>query len=256
MITAMPRIAIAVHEFESAVKVFRDEFGMPVTDFSDQTVSTLGAHVAMCQPLGGSNIELMAPANPAKPLSQALQKFLNRRGDGIYALMLEAADPDAEAEVLLGRNLKVLPKMLGAGGRDIHPSSTHGVLIRVYPENSVSRPNDLVSASPNYSGITKVVIATNDASVAADAYSVGLGLSADKPRLDAERGLLSVLVHPPEGGVIDLVSPVDLSRPTAQNVANFLNAKGEGIYALQLSAEGDVGEVDRLVFGARILISN
>jgi hypothetical protein len=113
-----------------------------------------------------------------------------------------------------------------------------------------------VSASPNYSGINKVVIATNDASVAANAYSVGLGLSADKPQLDAERGLLSVLVHPPEGGVIDLVSPVSLSRPIAQNVANFLNTKGEGIYALQLSAEGDVGEVDRLVFGARISISN
>jgi hypothetical protein len=68
--------------------------------------------------------------------------------------------------------------------------------------------------------------------------------------------LLSVLVHPHEGGVIDLVSPVSLSRPIAQNVANFLNTKGEGIYALQLSAEGDVGEVDRLVFGARISISN
>ena len=170
--------------------------------------------------------------------------------------MLEAADPDAEAEVLLGRNLKVLPKMLGAGGRDIHPSSTHGVLIRVYPENSVSQPDDPVSAPPNYSGINKVVIATNDASVAANTYSEGLGLRADKPRLDEERGLLSVLVHPPEGGVIDLVSQASLDRPIAQNVAKFLNTKGEGIYSLQLSAEEDVGAVDRLVFGARILISN
>ena len=81
MITAMPRIAIAVHEFDSAVKVFRDEFGMPVTDFSDQTVSALGAHVAMCQPSGGSNIELMAPANPAKPLSCLLYTSPSPRDD-------------------------------------------------------------------------------------------------------------------------------------------------------------------------------
>ena len=31
MITAMPRMAIAVHEFDSSVKVCRDEVGMPVT---------------------------------------------------------------------------------------------------------------------------------------------------------------------------------------------------------------------------------
>ena len=52
----------------------------------------------MCVPPGGSNIELMAPADPAAPLSQALRStFLDRRGEGLYALMLEAPDPDAEA---------------------------------------------------------------------------------------------------------------------------------------------------------------
>ena len=45
--------------------------------------------------------------------------------------MLEAPVPDEEAEVLLENGLGVLPLMQGAGGRDIHPKSTHGVLIRV-----------------------------------------------------------------------------------------------------------------------------
>src|SRR4051794_14031760 len=70
MITAMPRIAIAVHDFGAAVATFRDTFGMPVVDFSPRTVATLGAHVGMCAPPGGSNIELMAPADAPKPLSQ------------------------------------------------------------------------------------------------------------------------------------------------------------------------------------------
>ena len=68
---------------------------MPVVDFSDRTVPDLGAHVGMCVPLGGSNIELMGPSDPDKPLSEAVQKFLDRRGDGLYALMLEATKSTA-----------------------------------------------------------------------------------------------------------------------------------------------------------------
>lgn len=112
MITAMARIAIAMHDFDGAIRTFRDAFGMPVVDFSERTVAGLGAHVAMCQPAGGSNIELMSPADNTKPLSQTLQKFLDRRGDGLYALMLEAPRPDAEAVELAAG-----PRRDGAHGR-------------------------------------------------------------------------------------------------------------------------------------------
>ena len=94
MITAMPRIAIAMRDFDAAIRLFRDALGMPVLDFSDRTVPTLGAHVGMCMRAGGRNMELMAPSDPDQPLSQSLLKFLDRRGDGLYALMLEAPDPD------------------------------------------------------------------------------------------------------------------------------------------------------------------
>ena len=141
MITAMPRIAIATatEDFGRALELFGDVFAMPVADFSDSTVASLGAHVGMCQPDRGSNIELMAPATPG-PLSDAIQQTIDRRGEGFYALMLEAPDPDAEAEELIRREVNVLPLMAGAGGRDIHPRSTHGVLIRVYPDGSVAQP--------------------------------------------------------------------------------------------------------------------
>ena len=255
MITAMPRIAIAVHDFEAALGTFKDRFGMPVADFSSETVPSLGAHVAMCQPKGGSNIELMAPSNPTEPLSQALQKFLDRRGEGIYALMLEAPDPNAEAEVLLERGVKVLPLMRGAGGRDIHPSSTHGVLIRIYPDGSVAQPENPVSAYPNYSGIQKAVVAVRDANLAADTYSKGLGLPADPPKVDARRGVVSSIIRPPKGGIIELLSPTDTSKSTGAEIDAFLDSKGEGICALVLDASDDIAERDINVFGARILIS-
>src|SRR3954449_5073258 len=178
MITAMPRIAIAVQDWEAALTTFRDVLAMPVADFSERTVAAVGAHVAMVAPPGGSNIELMGPADPSKPLSQALAKFLDRRGEGFYALMLEAPDPDAEAVVLAERGLDVLPLMAGAGGRDLHPRSTHGVLIRVYPDDSAPAGQH-ESGAPHLSGITTVIVATADASLAANAYGHGLGLEAD-----------------------------------------------------------------------------
>jgi hypothetical protein len=271
MITAMPRIAIAMHDYEAALTLFRDGFGIPVADYSDTTVPSLGAHVGMCQPAGGSNIELMSPANPELPLSQAIQKFLDRRGEGFYALMLEAPSPDAEADELKTRGVDVLPLMAGAGGRDIHPRSTHGVLMRVYPDGSVQQPENPVSQAPGLSGIARVVIATTDAVLAADAYGPdALGLEVGEPTSDAERGVCSVIVTPPAGGVIELVSVIDASRPFASAIAEQVKERGEGIYALVLEAEDadpgrvlsargvDVGGDDGnevTAFGARFILS-
>src|SRR5262245_32311358 len=126
MITAMPRIAIAIHDFSKSLATFRDVLGMPIVDLSARSVTSLGAKVAMCVPESGSNIELMSPADPNAPLSHSLQKFLARRGEGLFALMLEAPDPNTEADARSGRGLMVLPLIAGAGGRDVHPTCTHG----------------------------------------------------------------------------------------------------------------------------------
>jgi catechol 2,3-dioxygenase-like lactoylglutathione lyase family enzyme len=270
VITAMPRIAIAVGDFAGAVATFRDGFGMPVVDFSDRTVHDLGAHVAMCMPEGGSNIELMAPADRRKPLSQALQKCLDRRGEGFYALMLEAPVPDDEAVVLAERGLDVLPLMKGAGGRDIHPRSTHGVLIRVYPDGSVRNPGGLSSEAPGLSGIARVIIATTDASLATDAYGRGLGLDTGPATVDDERGVRCAVARPPKGGIIELVSATDPTKPFGGEIERFVKEEHEGIYALVLHAEDPAAAAATLadrgipmggtdgraatVFGARIVI--
>lgn len=236
MITALPRIAIAMHDFDAALTTFRDVMGMPVVDFSERTVPALGAHVAMCVPGGGSNVELMAPANRDKPLSQALQKFLDRRGDGLYALMLEAPDPDIEAAALSERGLDVLPLMAGAGGRDVHPRSTHGVLIRIYPENSAqTEPQD--RRAPGLSGITRAIVATADASLAAHTYGDGLGLDVGPVGHDEERGVDCVEVRAPEGGVIELASAVDTAKPFAAELERVVKDHSGGLYGLVLRAD-------------------
>ncbi|MDA3039640.1 MAG: VOC family protein [Actinomycetota bacterium] len=242
MITAMPRIAIVVNDFERAVTTFRDVFGMPVVDFSPRTVPDLGGHVGMCQPPGGSNIELMAPSDPGAPLSRAMQKFLDARGDGLYALMLEAPEPNAEAVELEARGMDVLPLMAGAAGRDVHPRSTHGVLIRVYPDGSVA-PGTEASREPGLTGISTVIIATKDATAAADTYRHGLGLAVDAPCYDPDRGVTVARCHPAKGGSIELLSAVDTANPFAAEIDRFVTDTGGGMYALVLEAD----DTDRAV---------
>lgn len=239
MITGMPRIAIAVQDFSAIVALFRDKLGMPVLDISASSVENLGASLAMCVPKGGSNIELMSPADPAAPLSQSLQRFLDRRGQGLFALMLEAPDPDAEAEDLIGRGLNVLPLMVGAGGRDVHPNSTHGVLVRVYPVNSFEGEDpgsSQDSDSPGLSGIMRVIIAVNDLDHAITVYGDMFAMDISEPMVDAQRGVRSAICKPPSGGAIELVSVDDPKQPFAKSIAEFLNANREGMYALVLQS--------------------
>jgi len=235
MITGMPRIAIAMHDFSAAVSTFRNKLGMPVMDLSDRTVDSLGAKLAMCVPRGGSNFELMSPADPSAPLSQSLERFLERRGEGLFALMLEAPDPDAEAEELSGRGLNVLPTMPGASGRDVHPNSTHGVLIRVYPVNSFKgQPDD---ADSGVSGIARVLIAVNDLDHAMKVYGSWFAMDISEPGLDVERGVRFAQCSPPTGGVIELVSAENQNQPFAKSIADFLENDREGMFATVLQSQ-------------------
>lgn len=237
MITGMPRIAIAVRDFDKIITTFRDQFGMPVIDISDTSVESLGAKLAMCVPEGGSNIEIMCPEIADAPLSQSLQRFLDRRGEGLFAMMLEAPIPDDEAEVLLARGLNVLPLMAGAGGRDIHPNSTHGVLIRVYPVNSFQGQKEQTDETLSLSGITRVMIAVRDIDQAVAVYGTKLGMPIDPVIANEERGVKSALCHPPTGGMIELVSVANNDQTLAKSIETFLQSRGEGMFALVLETQ-------------------
>lgn len=246
MITSMPRIAIAADDFGGLVDTFRRKLGMPVIDLSDRTLPSLGARIAMCVAPGGSNIELMSPGVESAPLSQSLRRFLARRGAGLFALMLEAPDPNAQAEVLKARGLNVLALMEGAGGRDVHPNSTHGVLIRVYPVNSFDEAPPPGTPTGTLSGVARVIIAVRDLDDAHAAYGQRLGLAADAPSEDAERGVAFSIVRPPAGGTIELVSVRDRTRPFARAIAEHLDANPEGLYALVLRAADPAGTLGAL----------
>jgi catechol 2,3-dioxygenase-like lactoylglutathione lyase family enzyme len=260
MITGMPRVAIAVHDFATSVATFREKLGMPVVDLSESSVKNLGASLALCVPEGGSNIEIMSPADPNAALSQSLQRFLDRRGEGLFALMLEAPDPDREAKVLLDRGLNVLPLMVGAGGRDVHPNSTHGVLIRVYPVDSLAGLEGMGPTNaedmPELSGIARVIIAVEDLERAVVVYGTRFAMAMDRPSLDAERGVQTAICRPPSGGVIELVSVHDSKQPFARSIQDFLDGGREGMFAVVLQSRDLQGSRHALLARGVELVSS
>jgi len=239
MITGMPRIAIATQDYSGLVSLFRDKLNMPVLDLSKMSLEDYGAALGMCMPEGGSNIELMSPVDPNTPLSKSLQGFLDRRGEGLFALMLEAPVPDDEADDLAGRGLNIMPLMPGSFGRDVHPNSTHGVLIRVYPVDSFSEEykRELDDSTPRLSGIIRVIVAVRDVKAAAEVYGARFKMPIDSIIDDVERGVLSAICRPPgDRGAIELVEAKDLSRPFARRIQQHLEDDREGMYALVLES--------------------
>ena len=136
--------------------------------------------------------------------------------------------------------------MAGAGGRDVHPRSTHGVLIRIYPNASFKGAAAAQTAvgplaDPGLSGIDKVIVAVNDLDQACDVYGQKLALAGGRAALDGARGVRAASYRAPAGGSIELVSVADPSRPFADAIAEFTAGGREGMFALVLQS-GDLEE--------------
>ena len=67
-----------------------------------------------------------------------------------------------------------MPLMEGSWGRDVHPRSTNGVLIRIYPDDSFTESAQ--GGSAMFSGIERLKIAVHDLAEGMRAYGEGLGL--------------------------------------------------------------------------------
>jgi methylmalonyl-CoA epimerase len=83
-------------------------------------------------PAGDSRIELLEPTAPDSPI----QRFLEKRGEGIHHLCFQVEDIGRKIEELRAASLELvsMSSETGLEGRKIaflHPKSTHGVLIEL-----------------------------------------------------------------------------------------------------------------------------
>lgn len=125
----LEHIGIAVRSIEEHLKVWRDIFGFGV----DITTEVAGQKVRLSMlEVGGVKVELIEPSTP----DSAIQKFIERRGEGLHHLCFEVDDLEKTIEDFKGRGLRMIDEVPrnGAHGSKIafiHPSSTGGILIEL-----------------------------------------------------------------------------------------------------------------------------
>lgn len=118
-------IAIAVNNVEESAKIYQEALGLDNIEF--ETVETEGVKVAILH-LENGRIELMQPTNDKSPI----QKFLEKKGQGLHHLALETDDIDGEVSRMETCGIQFLGKIRpGSAGTKvtfIHPKSLQGVL--------------------------------------------------------------------------------------------------------------------------------
>jgi methylmalonyl-CoA/ethylmalonyl-CoA epimerase len=125
-----PRIAhvgVAVPDLEVALAFYRDVLGLvphPPETTDGATIISL--------PFGDSQIELLAPMDPAGPIA----RFLARRGPGIHHICYRVPDLDRALDACTKAGYRLIDQTprIGAGGRRIafvHPKATAGILLEL-----------------------------------------------------------------------------------------------------------------------------
>lgn len=128
----LDHIGIAVRSIDAALKTYQFQLGFEVAEIvhlQDQKV-----RVAVL-PSGESCLELLEPTAADSPI----QKFLDKRGEGIHHLCFQVRNIKKKIEELQASSMELIPSGSGAGlgSRKIaflHPKSTHGVLIELVEE--------------------------------------------------------------------------------------------------------------------------
>ena len=129
MITALDHIAIAVPDFEKAIKRFMEDFGLEFEGTEDvEAAKTSTAFF----PLPPTSIELIHPLRG----EGAVAGYLEKRGGGLHHLCFRSDDIEADIERLKAKGYQFLADAPSPGAHNskvifIHPKSCDGVLIEL-----------------------------------------------------------------------------------------------------------------------------
>ena len=129
----LDHVGIAVRSIQDALKAYELQLGLNVAEILD--IEDQKVRVAIL-PSGESRIELLEPTSADSPI----QKFLDRRGEGIHHLCFCVQDLEKKLEELRTGSVQLIESSFGRGVGDrkiafLHPKSTHGVLIELVEQS-------------------------------------------------------------------------------------------------------------------------
>jgi methylmalonyl-CoA/ethylmalonyl-CoA epimerase len=130
----LDHIGIAVRSIEAALNTYQRQLGLTVTEIVDIEEQRVRVAVLPC---GESRIELLEPTAPDSPV----QKFLDRRGEGVHHLCFGVQNIEKKLRELQAGSLQLVEPASGRGLGDrkiafLHPKSAHGVLIELVETGS------------------------------------------------------------------------------------------------------------------------
>ena len=128
-VRALNHIAIAVHDLDRAVELYRDRLGGTVT--ATEELPEREIRLAKVD-VGGVCIELFQPLDPESDLGRSIAK----RGEGIHHLAFEVDDVDAALSDYRDAGVPLVHEtpQAGAGGSRIaflRPEALGGVLVEI-----------------------------------------------------------------------------------------------------------------------------
>lgn len=136
MISKIDHIAIAVEDIEKAAAFFTDALGLSVSGRED--VPEQKTRVAFID-IGQVRIELIQPMSADSPV----QKFLDKKGQGIHHLAIGTDDIETELEGLKDKGIRLIDNKPRKGAHEakiafLHPKSSQGVLLELCERSSQS----------------------------------------------------------------------------------------------------------------------
>ncbi|WP_100010722.1 methylmalonyl-CoA epimerase [Lentibacillus sediminis] len=122
-------IGIAVHHIEAALPFYTDALSLELEGVEE--VESEGVKVAFLK-IGESRLELLEPLDAASPL----QRFLDKKGEGIHHIALEVDHLKTRLKKLHTAGFELINSEPKQGAHDsqiafIHPKAANGVLIEL-----------------------------------------------------------------------------------------------------------------------------
>jgi methylmalonyl-CoA/ethylmalonyl-CoA epimerase len=129
MITALDHIAIAVPDFDKAIKRFMDDFGLEFAGTEDVVAASTSTAFF---PLPPTSIELVHPLQGEGPIAG----YLAKKGGGLHHLCFRSDNIEEDVARLKAKGYQFLadaptPGAHGSRVIFIHPKSCDGVLIEI-----------------------------------------------------------------------------------------------------------------------------
>ena len=130
--TKIEHIGIAVKNLNNANFLFKKLFG--VDNYKEEVVESEGVSTSFYM-IGETKVELLEATSESSPIN----KFINKRGEGIHHIAFEVENIESEIQRLKSEGFKLINDFPKDGADNkriafIHPKDTSGVLIELCQE--------------------------------------------------------------------------------------------------------------------------